>query len=116
MEGQQVLQGFQSGGKKFDKQKTRLDLISPIALEEEGKVMTFGASKYGDNNWREGIAWSRVIGALLRHANAFNGGEDNDPETGISHLAHVRCCAAFILEYLSTHKELDDRVILKKSK
>jgi hypothetical protein len=71
--------------------------------------MTFGAKKYGDQNWRGGLAWTRVLGAAMRHLLAFLGGEDKDPETGISHLAHLGACAMMMLEYEVTHKELDNR-------
>lgn len=105
MEGQVELQT----GVKHDSGKPRMDLLSPYALEEIAKVMTFGASKYGDNNWRGGILWSRVFGALLRHVWAFWRGEDKDSETGLSHLAHAGCCVMFLLEYTQIHRELDDR-------
>jgi dATP/dGTP diphosphohydrolase, N-terminal len=29
---------------------------------------------------------------------AFADGEDLDPETGMSHIAHLRCCTGFLLE------------------
>lgn len=96
-------------GTKFDAEKVRMDLLSSIALTETAKVMTFGAKKYDDHNWRKGIKSSRLIGALLRHINAYNGGQDKDPETGLSHVAHVMCCAMFILEQEVTKPELDDR-------
>ena len=105
MEGQVEIET----GKKHDSSKIRMDLLSPIALEEIAKVMTFGAKKYGDNNWRNGLAWSRVIGALLRHVFAFIRGEDTDPESGLSHLSHAGCCLMFLLEYRITHPTLDDR-------
>jgi hypothetical protein len=96
-------------GRKDDLGKPRMGLISDFALFQEALVMTFGAKKYAAHNWRGGIVWSRLIDAALRHIHAFNAGEDMDPETGLSHLAHARCCLAFILEYTQTHKELDDR-------
>lgn len=98
-----------SAGIKHDSDKVPLDLLSPIALTEIAKVMSFGRSKYSAHNWRKGIAWCRVIGAALRHILSFLGGEDKDPETGLSHLAHASCCLMFLLEYEVTHKELDDR-------
>ena len=97
------------GGKKNDSEKVRLELISPRATFELGKVLTFGARKYAAHNWRKGIAWSRIIGAIKRHVESFNAGEDNDPETGLSHIAHAMCECMFLLEYLQTHPELDDR-------
>ena len=103
------LEGKKVEGTKFDADKPRMELLSTIALLEIAKVMTHGAKKYDAHNWRKGIAWSRIIGAAYRHLAAFNGGEDLDPESGISHLAHLGCCIQFLLEYQITHKELDDR-------
>lgn len=94
---------------KHDKEKVRLELLSPIAMTEIAKVLTFGASKYADHNWRNGFKWSRLIGAALRHIFSFLNGEDKDPETGLSHLAHAGSCIMFLLEHEIRHKELDDR-------
>lgn len=51
----------------------------------------------------------RPLAAALRHVFAFIGGEDKDPETSLSHLAHASCCLMFLLEFEDTKKELDDR-------
>lgn len=96
-------------GRKDDTEKAPLDLLSPIAMEEVAKVMGFGAKKYARHNWRAGIAWSRIIAAALRHIMAFNRGEDKDPETGISHIAHASCCLMFLLTYEKERREFDDR-------
>lgn len=96
-------------GKKYDEGKPLLGLISSIATVEKGRVLTAGGVKYGWNNWREGLSWMRVISAVLRHIFAWIGGEDKDPETGISHLAHAACGIDFLLEYEVTHREKDDR-------
>ena len=98
-------------GIKLDRGKPRMDLLSSIALEELAKVLTFGCKKYSANNWRGGIAWSRVIGAALRHIFLWMRGIDKDEETGLSHLAHAFCCIMFLLEYEVTRKELDDRYV-----
>lgn len=94
---------------KNDQDKIRLELLSPVALVEISKVLTFGSKKYADHNWRKGFKWSRLLGASLRHILSFLGGEDKDPETGLSHLAHAGCCIMFLLEHESLHKALDDR-------
>ena len=86
-----------------------MSLLSSIAIVEVAKVMTFGKRKYAANNWRGGFAWSRPLAAALRHIFAFLGGENRDPETGLSHLAHAICCLMFVLEFIVTHPELDDR-------
>jgi len=64
----------------------------------------------GAHNWRKGIEITRLIGAALRHLFAFLRGEDNDPESGLSHIAHCSCCLMFISEIHRTKPELDDRV------
>ncbi len=94
---------------KFDSAKPRVDLLPTRALEETAKVLAFGAEKYGENNWRSGFAWSRLIGAALRHLFAFMRGEDCDEETGLSHLAHASCCVLFLLEHIILKYGSDDR-------
>lgn len=96
-------------GKKFDETKTRVDLLSTPALTEIAKVLTFGAEKYGVNNWREGMDWSRLQAAALRHLFAFMEGEDRDQETDLPHLAHLGCCVMFLLEYQLKGLGHDDR-------
>lgn len=96
-------------GLKFDAGKPPLSLISRTALEEEAKVMEFGKQKYGTHNWRAGMDFSRLMDATLRHVYAFADGEDMDKETGLSHLAHARCCLAFLLEYQGKRIGKDDR-------
>lgn len=96
-------------GIKHDNDKPDMSLLSPLALIEVSKVMTFGAKKYSANNWRGGFEWLRPLSACLRHVWAFIGGEDNDPETGLSHLAHAICCLMFVLEFTITGAGLDNR-------
>lgn len=94
---------------KFDQDKLPLHLLSTEALNQTAAVLKFGADKYAEHNWRKGFQWSRPLSAALRHITAFNAGEDKDPESGLSHLAHAACCIMFLLEFEKTHKELDDR-------
>ncbi len=97
-------------GTKNDKEKVRLDLLPSKWIVGVGDVLTFGASKYAPNNWMKGIALSRLLGACLRHVFAFLGGEDKDPETGLSHLCHASCCLAFAFElYDKMPESVDDR-------
>lgn len=103
-----------TGGIKHDSGKARLELISAVATVQKAWVYTAGAEKYGQDNWRKGIAWSRVIGACLRHITAWMMGEDKDLESGSSHLAHAAVCLDFLLEFEHTHSELDDRFKIDK--
>ena len=101
---------------KLDKGKEPLSLVVRSALLEEADVMGHGVTKYGRDNWRLGMKWSRLTDAALRHITAFNEGEDLDPETGLHHLAHARCCLAFLIEYSTTHPTLDDRYIKERER
>jgi len=94
---------------KFDDGKLPLHLLSTEAMNQTAAVLAFGADKYAEHNWRKGFAWSRPLAAAMRHITAFNAGEDKDPESGLSHLAHAACCIMFLLEFEKTHQELDDR-------
>src|SRR5882757_7170258 len=102
--------GRDLGGVKFDQGKAPLSMLPRVALEQEAKVMEFGAKKYGKFNYRKGMKWSRLIDAALRHVYAFADGEDEDPETHLSHLAHARCCLGFLLEYADDNLGEDDRL------
>lgn len=97
------------GGVKFDSDKPRMELLDTYALEQIALVMSFGAKKYAAHNWRGGLAWSRLIGAALRHILAFMKGEDKDPESGLSHIAHAGCCIMFLLWHEKHKVEKDDR-------
>lgn len=90
----------ESAGKKHDAGKPRWDLYLWDAAEAEVRVLMHGASKYGsDDNWRlVPDARRRYFAAALRHLLAWWGGEEKDAETGESHLAHLRCCAGFLME------------------
>lgn len=102
-------------GKRQDDGKPRMALLSPIAMEEIAKVLTFGAEKYGDNNWRGGFKWTRVANCLLRHIFAWLRGEDKDKESGLSHLAHAGCNIMFLLEFEHYRLGEDDRWTPPKS-
>ena len=87
-------------GKKYDGGKGRYDLIPPLGLDEFVKVLTFGAQKYDDNNWKVvPHAKKRYFAALNRHIWALKRGETHDKESGLHHYAHAMCCLAFLMEF-----------------
>lgn len=100
---------LQKFGVKFDAGKPPLSLISTDAMVAEAEVLDFGRKKYAKDNWRKGMEWSRLVDAALRHIYAWNEGEDKDPETGLSHIAHARCCLGFIIESQRRGLGKDDR-------
>lgn len=87
-----------SEGRKADAGKRRFDLIPFEALDVLADVLTFGAGKYAPNNWQlvpDGRA--RYYAALMRHLQAWRGGEAVDPESGLPHLGHALCCMVFLV-------------------
>lgn len=96
-------------GLRFNTEKTRYDLVPAFAQEQYARVLTLGALKYAERNWERGMSWSSVLASLKRHVHAFEMGRDFDPETGLLHLAHVMCNAAFLTEYYRIYPQGDDR-------
>lgn len=98
---------------KFDSGKTDWSLMPFEAVEEINKVLEFGAKKYAAHNWTqgEGFRYTRVLNSLFRHLFAWSRGEDLDPESGLSHLAHAGCNIVFLLYYnrYKTRYNNDDR-------
>jgi hypothetical protein len=79
--------------------KTPLGLIPPYAMEQTAWAHKLGSDKYGPYNWRKtGVCASTYVNAILRHLNAWRDGETLDPESGISHLAHVACSCNILLD------------------
>lgn len=97
-------------GKRFDGDKIRLELLPFDALEEVGKVLTFGAKKYGDRNWELGFNYSRVLGCLCRHVFAYARGEKIDSESGLSHMAHAACNVLMLLAFEKRGVGVDDLI------
>lgn len=85
-------------GEKYDAGKPDWSLLPLGAVEEVVKVLGFGASKYAPDNWQQvPNAQRRYFAALCRHLVAHQSGERDDPETGLSHMAHVATNALFLV-------------------
>ena len=75
-------------GRKDDRGKNRLDLIPPEVILALGQVMTYGAGKYGANNWQGG--GDRPL--LCRTAAARNGlAQRRGARSGKRYAAPVAC-------------------------
>lgn len=101
-----------TAGVKYDgnyKEKPPMALLDPPFLEGIARVLGFGAVKYAPDNWRNGIAYRRLISAAYRHLGAISAGEDIDPESGLAHSYHLGCCVMFLASMMETRPDLDDR-------
>lgn len=92
---------------KWDKGKIRYELVPLSAIEALGKVLTFGATRYGDETWRLlPKANDRYYAATLRHLFAYRNGEYLDEDSGMPHLFHALANIAFLIELkLSEQKD-----------
>lgn len=102
---------LEQGGRKDDGDKIRTDLFSVPAYLGTCQVLTFGANKYAAWNWSKGLLYMRIYGAILRHLFAWVQGEENDLETGLSHLDHAACELMFLQHFTKAevYKQFDDR-------
>jgi len=96
---------------KKDKDKPRMDLLPSNALFGIATIMSYGATKYNDFNYKKGkgLDWDRLYAACQRHLVAWNGGEELDPESGESHLYHAGCCIMMLIDLVETKKGRDTR-------
>lgn len=92
-------------GVKYDVGKLRYDLIPAECLEELAAILSYGAAKYGENNWQNLDNFdNRYYAALMRHLQEWRKGEQLDEESGKSHLSHALACVAFLV-YNNTRKQ-----------
>lgn len=96
-------------GDRFNKGKLQWNLVDFPSFEPMVKVLEFGASKYSAHNWKKGLKVTETIDSMLRHLFALLNGEDNDPESGLSHIGHIQCNAMFLAFMLKNRQDLDDR-------
>ena len=96
------LAGMKLEAVKADAGKADWSLVPFEALEGMVQVLSFGAKKYDNWNWTTGggFLWMRVFASCLRHMFAWSRGEDNDPESGLSHISHAQCNLLFLAHYI----------------
>lgn len=94
-----------AGGIKYDGGKSPVyrGIISyfPRAVREVAAVSNFGASKYAWKGWESvDDGYNRYSDAMVRHLTYEGEGEAVDPDSGLSHAAHIAWNALARLELL----------------
>lgn len=106
LEEDNIDDGSEEVAKRYNEGKAKFSLIDPSFEEGVARVLTFGAEKYGEENWKRSAGTenhdSFVRGcydSMRRHLNALGHGENTDGESGLPHLDHVACNVMFIRYY-----------------
>lgn len=102
----------ETGGQKGSK-IAQLGALDPNALLDVASVAGFGADKYEVFNFTKGYRWSLSYNAMQRHLLAWHSGEDNDPESGLPHLAHAAWHCLTLLTFGRFKRGTDDRFPLR---
>lgn len=90
--------------------KAKLHLLPQAGLVRVAYVMALGAAKYDPMNWRDTpIELTDYADAIYRHLLAIIDGEDIDPESGQSHMAHIAATALIVLDAEETGNLIDNR-------
>ena len=79
-----------------------------LAINELARAMEYGEKKYGRNNWKKGMEWSRLIDAALRHGLAGAMGENIDEESGNTHVAHMLASIHMLLGNIALNVGTND--------
>jgi hypothetical protein len=91
-------------------QKPPLDLLEHVADIAISQALHTGAVKYGRKNFRTIPIQATVYGgAIRRHIGAWLDGQDLDPESGFSHLAHIGANVHVLLAALDAGTFNDNR-------
>jgi hypothetical protein len=91
----EVRDQFATGSQRGDQTgKGRYDLVPREVVDRYAKLLERGALAYGDNNWRLGQPFSRVVSSMLRHAFQAAAGLDDE-----DHLAAVVFNAGALITY-----------------
>jgi hypothetical protein len=85
--------------------KPRYDLITPLGLHRLAIHYMNGAKKYGEYNYTKGIASSRYMASLLRHAFSYLAGDRSE-----DHLSAI----SFNALGIAHNEEAIERNILPK--
>ena len=101
-------------GLRYNEGKPKWSLVPQSSLIPMVRVLEFGAKKYEAFNWMKGMSVIEISESLKRHLDSFMEGEDNDQESGISHIGHIMCNALFLSWMMENRPDKDDRFNFKQ--
>lgn len=96
-------------GIRHDEGKPQISLVPPESINALASVLTKSIVRYEPRNWEKGMDWSRCYDSLQRHLIAWWGGQDKDPDSGLSHLWHALANLTFLVTYEQRGRGRDNR-------
>lgn len=93
-DGTRVKHGDNGAFREDASNKSRPDLISPLALLQLGEWAKDGANKYGDWNYIKGMPYSRYVSAIQRHLLKWQSGQRDE-----CHLSAIAWNALALLHH-----------------
>lgn len=107
-----------TGGLRDNKGKARHSLVPTSTLDAIAEVIhkssTEGGGKYPLHNWRKGLPWTDVADSASRHIRDFLDGKDIDKESGLHTLKHALTNLSFLVEYIDSCPDMDNRRKVEK--
>lgn len=82
-------------GLRYNDGKLKWSYVHFQSMEPMVRVLMFGAQKYEPRNWQRGLNKEEILESMQRHLAKMMDGEENDPESGLSHIGHIMCNAMF---------------------
>lgn len=88
----------------------RMDLLDPTFLQEMGKIMSHGAKKYGELNWKKGLSGENGgLNHALIHLSQYQDGTPCDYGPPETHLAQVAVNAMFEFYFAREARLLEEK-------
>ncbi len=90
--------------------KVPMSTVPSAVIMEIGLGMLEGACKYGRHNYREmGVRGSVYYDAAQRHLMSWWEGEDEDPDSGLSHVTKALASLTVLRDSMIMDNWVDDR-------
>lgn len=95
---------------RYNTNKPKWSLVHYESLLPMIAVLEFGCIKYTPDNWKKGLNLKEILESTQRHLAALMDGEENDKESGLSHMGHIQCNAMFYNYHYKLNK-INEKII-----
>ena len=85
-----------------DADGVRFDLLPQLGLKSAAAAMALGV-RYGEHNWKKGLAWSINMNHILKHINDYLMGD-----TSQDHIGHATARLMMQKDYETIRPEMND--------